>query len=382
MNYWLRLYTNVLDDPKVQLLSDKDFRRWINLLCLAKEHDGTLPDLCDVAWRLRIDEEECASLLNHLTSKGLLDKNGNMLSPHNWSKRQFSEDRKCKAPEESDYKGNYIYFIGTTLDRPVKVGISKNPWARCSELQTASPDKLSLLGIFRARIGRDSGIHQILKDFRQQGEWFALPVYLQEVIAQAVADKDNYGQLEAKLRAAIRSSTTELRSESTTLLQQRQSRDRDRDRAEAETEAAAEAAAEAIACPSAAAAKSDFAKSQASHFSRAEIEQFIIETKPHVRNPGGLATGLLRTGEEDPAIARWKARRLAETEESQRLEERLRENERCYRQELENFDWDGWVTTCIESGWIGQLECERGQILNRGGPVADWEQRVIAYFNN
>jgi hypothetical protein len=48
VNYWLRLYTSILNDPKVQRLKAEHFKGWINLLCLAKEQDGILPELPDI----------------------------------------------------------------------------------------------------------------------------------------------------------------------------------------------------------------------------------------------------------------------------------------------------------------------------------------------
>jgi hypothetical protein len=34
---WFRLYTEAVNDPKLKILSDKQFRIWFNLLCLAAE---------------------------------------------------------------------------------------------------------------------------------------------------------------------------------------------------------------------------------------------------------------------------------------------------------------------------------------------------------
>lgn len=92
MNYWLRLYTGILDDPKVQRLEAELFKGWINLLCLAKENDGLLPSIGDIAFRLRITEAETDSLVEVLAKRGLLDTDGETLKPHNWDSRQFLSD--------------------------------------------------------------------------------------------------------------------------------------------------------------------------------------------------------------------------------------------------------------------------------------------------
>lgn len=308
-------------------------------------------------------------LLDRLTQQGLFDSDGKMLSPHNWSKRQFSEDRRPKAPDQSDYKGNYIYIIGTTLDRPVKIGISKNPWSRCSELQTASPEKLSLLGIFRAEIRRDTGIHQLLANFRLHGEWFALPVHLQEIIAQAVVDKDNYGELAVRLREALRSSTTELRSEPTTLLHQKQKQSR----AETEQRQRQRQKQKQSNGHNASAANNHrlYAdEPHASRFSFEEIKAYCEATKHRTDNPGGLARALYRSGEEDSDIARW-----------------IENNERKARLSVgaltgpnDDFDFGGYIEGLIARNDNAQLQHERQGIEDRGGPKDQWERRVFDYF--
>jgi hypothetical protein len=42
---WLRLYIEVLNDPKVQNLSDRLLRAWLNLLCVAPKYRGVLPEI-------------------------------------------------------------------------------------------------------------------------------------------------------------------------------------------------------------------------------------------------------------------------------------------------------------------------------------------------
>lgn len=88
MNYWLRLYTDVLDDPKVQRLEAEQFKGWVNLLCLAKEHDGLLPSLEDIAFRLRLTDEDAKRLVEVLVKRGLLDQTEDGLTPHKWNKWQ------------------------------------------------------------------------------------------------------------------------------------------------------------------------------------------------------------------------------------------------------------------------------------------------------
>lgn len=98
MSRWFRMYSDVLDDPKVQKLPLALFKTWVNLLCLASRHDGMLPDIEDIAFSLRIDEATCADFINDLVERGLLDA-GDGVRPHNWDARQFKSDKDETAAE-------------------------------------------------------------------------------------------------------------------------------------------------------------------------------------------------------------------------------------------------------------------------------------------
>ena len=89
---WLRFYVETLDDPKVQRLPAPLFKHWVNLLCLSKQHNGTLPPVSNIAFRLRLTEHAVENVLNKLIVAGLLDHNGAGLEPHNWGKRQYQSD--------------------------------------------------------------------------------------------------------------------------------------------------------------------------------------------------------------------------------------------------------------------------------------------------
>ena len=70
-SYWIKLYHEILRDPKMGRLPDRAWRRTIELFLLAGEmgSDGILPAVADMAWQLRIDEatllEDIATLAEH-----------------------------------------------------------------------------------------------------------------------------------------------------------------------------------------------------------------------------------------------------------------------------------------------------------------------------
>src|SRR3990167_3953516 len=58
--YWIKLYHEILDDPKMGLLNDRLYRRTIEMFLMAgdNEKEGTLPPIEHMAWRLRVSPEE------------------------------------------------------------------------------------------------------------------------------------------------------------------------------------------------------------------------------------------------------------------------------------------------------------------------------------
>jgi DNA-binding PucR family transcriptional regulator len=91
---WIRLYTEIPNDPKVQKLPGPLFKFWINCLCLAGTHNGFLPDAEELAWTLRMELKTVRDFLSELQSKpiGLLEVSEKRLTPHGWNERQYESD--------------------------------------------------------------------------------------------------------------------------------------------------------------------------------------------------------------------------------------------------------------------------------------------------
>jgi hypothetical protein len=118
---WLRLYDDVLDDPKVQRLPPDLFKHWINLLCLANEGQprGTLPScLDDLAFRLRLTTPDAYAMMIDLKERGLMDFIDERWKPHNWDTRQFKSDDvnvRVKALRERNVTRNVAQKSNETL---------------------------------------------------------------------------------------------------------------------------------------------------------------------------------------------------------------------------------------------------------------------------
>lgn len=71
--HWLKLYIELLDDPKIAKVPDWLFRRMILLFLVAKEDDqkGKLQPVADVAWRIRLAEDQVTETLQALSEIGV-----------------------------------------------------------------------------------------------------------------------------------------------------------------------------------------------------------------------------------------------------------------------------------------------------------------------
>lgn len=94
--YWIKLYHEMLDDPKVARLNDSTYRRFIECLLLAGELDeeGLLPPVADMAWRLRQSETALAQDLSRLAIGEMVE-----LKQHEGEERWFiSKFAKRQSP--------------------------------------------------------------------------------------------------------------------------------------------------------------------------------------------------------------------------------------------------------------------------------------------
>src|SRR3954467_7390022 len=94
MGLWFRLQTGVVNNSKVQSLPPALFKAWINLLCIAKENEGLLPKISDVAFQLRCPVKQAQRLLSELTKRHLFDliDSCGTLQPHDWKDHQYQSD--------------------------------------------------------------------------------------------------------------------------------------------------------------------------------------------------------------------------------------------------------------------------------------------------
>lgn len=104
MSRWFRFYIGAVDDPKVQMLAPEMFKHWVNVLCIAAQHEGEMPAISVTAFTLRMSEAKAAGILAKLHSLELLDQTEQSFKPHNWDGRQYKTDTADNTNAERQKK--------------------------------------------------------------------------------------------------------------------------------------------------------------------------------------------------------------------------------------------------------------------------------------
>jgi hypothetical protein len=96
--YWIKLYHEILHDPKMGRMGDHLWRKTIELFLVAGEYDqgGALPPLSEISWTLRTTEEMLETDLIELQKLGILT-----LQEGRWVVTKFLE--RQEPMEKSEY---------------------------------------------------------------------------------------------------------------------------------------------------------------------------------------------------------------------------------------------------------------------------------------
>lgn len=102
-DYWIKLYIEMLEDPKIGTLPDGLCWRFVQLCLLAGKvgDNGVIPDTYQIAWVLRKDTKDLEHELNQLAGIGLVTKIVNGWQVTNFEKRQA---RMTSAEKQKAYR--------------------------------------------------------------------------------------------------------------------------------------------------------------------------------------------------------------------------------------------------------------------------------------
>jgi hypothetical protein len=120
---WFRLWTDIVNDPKMRKITDSQFRTLIYLMCLASEEDseGTINfSASDISWRIRRTETQVKSTLKSLSGLEILGPLDKSIVFLNWNKRQpiSDNDAENKRKQREKTKNVLGQNKDTSLDSP------------------------------------------------------------------------------------------------------------------------------------------------------------------------------------------------------------------------------------------------------------------------
>lgn len=145
---WFRSYVDKHRNPKVVNLSDRDFRFWDRLLCVAAENDGTIPPLMDLKRLLNARLDYVKGGLERLLKAGLITSSSGGYEPHNWTKRQYKSDTSTERSQKFRQKRNVAKPLpktdtDTDTDTEAESGSDKSdPPARAEAREGVGPGSL------------------------------------------------------------------------------------------------------------------------------------------------------------------------------------------------------------------------------------------------
>lgn len=196
---WFRMYSDIIDDDKIRLLAFEDRWHFVALCSLKCSGLTDNPDdpllLRKLAVKMGVQLLELDEIKRRLMDVELIDEN---FVPLKWGKRQYQKPGASNGEPLDGHKG-YVYFIASKRPNVVKIGYSKNPWARVKDLQTATAEKLSVVATIKTTEVSEVSVHDIFEDERRSGEWFYYSERLQLVISkikskniQTIGDINDY----------------------------------------------------------------------------------------------------------------------------------------------------------------------------------------------
>ena len=105
---WFRLWNDIMDDPKMLSLDNRQFRIMIYLFCYCSEQENQgkflKQSVQDIAWRLRTPETEIIDCLEKLEKADIINQNKHYIQFKNWDKRQPNSDNRANR---RDYMREY-----------------------------------------------------------------------------------------------------------------------------------------------------------------------------------------------------------------------------------------------------------------------------------
>ncbi|WP_175992631.1 GIY-YIG nuclease family protein [Burkholderia vietnamiensis] len=190
---WFRLWHDMPNDPKWRTIARVSGQSisvvqavWLQLLVSASqaEERGTYTiSEEDIASALNESDEAVSAIINAMQGRVL---DGKHLTA--WARRQPSREDGVEGRGKAS-GSNYVYYVVDTERDVVKIGISRNPWARIKDLQVGSASKFKLLATLKTDERSEKAIHKFFQATRLEGEWFRRCNALNSLIQKTISNE-------------------------------------------------------------------------------------------------------------------------------------------------------------------------------------------------
>jgi hypothetical protein len=143
-DYWIKLYHEILDDPKMATMSDHLWRRTIELFMAAGRinKEGSLPSTKEVAWMLRTTEQDLAPDLEKIAANGIITKTDSGWFINKFSIRQAAvpDAERQRQHRERSHKAQYY---GDDVVTDNVTSLSRNvTQIRSDQIRTDNPPQV------------------------------------------------------------------------------------------------------------------------------------------------------------------------------------------------------------------------------------------------
>lgn len=135
---WFRMYGEFATDPKVQMMSEADQRRFVMLLCLRCSNDGVTLHETEIAFQMRITDEQWVATKALFLAKGLIDEECRITA---WDKRQFTSDSsKSRVAKHREKKKQARNVTVTPPDTDTDTDIEEHTHNACAHDESSAED--------------------------------------------------------------------------------------------------------------------------------------------------------------------------------------------------------------------------------------------------
>ena len=113
---WIKIYHEILDDPKMGRMNDHLWRRTIEIFLIAGkvEKNGILPTVEDMAWTLRTTVDDINTCLDEMEKLGIISKVGDEIIVTHYAERQSTN--LTGAERTKRYRENKSLCHGSDAD--------------------------------------------------------------------------------------------------------------------------------------------------------------------------------------------------------------------------------------------------------------------------